>query len=436
MASSRTSQRTQEYHTQLREAMRRHLPSRGLALICDDQRRRWTPRLLVTVAVMMAWHSATTLREAFAASRESVVAMYATRRRPGKHLEGFLKTLQRHSGELPAIVTAGLRASLRRLAGNHWRWRDWVVLGVDGSRVNCPRTAANKAALGCAGRRKTGPQLQLTTLYHMATGLPWSWRRGCGKTAERGQLRDMLDELPDRTLLLADAGFTGYDLMRELISRGHSFVIRVGRNVTLLRELGYVVETDGDTVYLWPGNRRDLPPLPLRLIQVESDGKQMALLTNIPVAKLSEKDATMLYRKRWELEVMFRSLKQTMEKRTLRSGTPTCAAAELDWAMVGLWLLGLMTIEACGLKEPWSPAKAQTAVREAIRQIKRRMPRHAMRNELKKAVRDQYQRKGSKKARNWPHKKKEQPPGMPKTRMATQKEVAAAKEFSELDEAA
>ena len=94
-----------------------------------------------------------------------------------------------------------------------------------------------------------------------------------------------------------------------------------------------------------------------------------------------------------------------------------------------------MTIEESGLKKPWSPAKAQAVVREALRRIDRRLPRHSLGNELKKAVRDGYLRKGNKKTRNWPHKK-EQPPGVPKTRMATKKEVAAAKEFNELEEAA
>ena len=41
----------------------------------------------------------------------------------------------------------------------------WAVFGVDGSRVECPRTKANEAAFGSAGRRKTGPQQFLTTLF-------------------------------------------------------------------------------------------------------------------------------------------------------------------------------------------------------------------------------------------------------------------------------
>ena len=146
--------------------------------------------------------------------------MYPTRRRPGKHLEGFLKTLQRHSATLRDIVVASLRVSLQQLANRQWRWRGWVVLGVDGSRINCPRTNENKKALGCAGREKTGPQLLLTTVYHIATGVVWSWRRGGSEDSERAQLRDMLCELPGNTLLVADAGFVGYDIMQPFEERG------------------------------------------------------------------------------------------------------------------------------------------------------------------------------------------------------------------------
>ena len=117
MTSSRTNQPSTSYHTQLREAMRTHLPKRGLPLTSDDQRVRWTPRLLAMAAVLMTWQPSDTLREAFSATREAVVDMYLTRRRPGEHLEGFLKTLQRHSTTLRDTVVMGLRLSLQRLAG-------------------------------------------------------------------------------------------------------------------------------------------------------------------------------------------------------------------------------------------------------------------------------------------------------------------------------
>ncbi|QOJ13422.1 MAG: hypothetical protein HRU75_01675 [Planctomycetia bacterium] len=49
----------------------------------------------------------------------------------------------------------------------------------------------------------------------------------------------MLPELPERTLLLTDAGLVGYRVLTRLQNCGHAFIVRVGRNVTLLRKLGY-----------------------------------------------------------------------------------------------------------------------------------------------------------------------------------------------------
>src|SRR4029453_634829 len=113
---------------------------------------------------------------------------------------------------------------------------------ADGSRLECPRTAANEAGLGCAGKRKTGPQLFLTTLWHMGTGLPWAFRIGPGTASERRHLEAMLPELPRQALVIADAGFTGYDLYRRLLAAQMNFLLRVGANVQLLRKLGSVRE--------------------------------------------------------------------------------------------------------------------------------------------------------------------------------------------------
>jgi len=46
---------------------------------------------------------------------------------------------------------------------------------------------------------------------------------------------------------------------------------------------------------------------------------------------------------------------------------------------------------------------------------------------LVKAVKDNYNRQSSKKARDWAHKKKESPPGAPEIRPATLDEIACAK---------
>ena len=56
----------QSYRSQLRQAMSVFLPHRGLPLLCDDKRVRWTSRMLAMAAVMMAWSGMSGLLDRFA----------------------------------------------------------------------------------------------------------------------------------------------------------------------------------------------------------------------------------------------------------------------------------------------------------------------------------------------------------------------------------
>jgi hypothetical protein len=55
---------------------------------------------------------------------------------------------------------------------------------------------------------------------------------------------------------------------------------------------------------------------------------------------------------------------------------------------------------------------------------------------LAAAVCDGYQRRGPKKARHWPHKKRDKPPGDPLARTATPEEVQLAQEIKQRKAAA
>ena len=438
MECSRTSTRFAAYSTQLRCAMRHFLPVCGLPLCSGDHRVRWTDRLLTIALLLLVWEQAGSLREAFAAMREQLIAMYPTRRRPGTHLEGFLKAWRTRSARLLQPLVAVLRAHTQRLAGTAWRWRSWVVMGVDGSRVNCPRTAENERGLGCAGKQRTTPQLLLVTVYHVVSNLPWAWRRTRGDGSERALLLEMLAELPENTLLLMDAGLGGYETIAQLQAAGHALVLRVGRNVQLLRKLGYYVRERAGIVYLWPDAHRKQPPLTLRLVTLQTArGRRMALLTNVlDERRLSDADVAELYRQRWAVEVMHRTLKQTFGKQKLRTQTPDLAACELDWSMAGLWLLSLMNRAAAPPQQQISPAAALRVVRTALRRGRRVTGKHWLQVQLRNAVVDTYHRTRPKKARDWPHKKSPAPPGTPKIRTATRAEIRRAQAWKRKNEAA
>jgi len=436
MGRQRNAAGRRYYHNDLLAAIGKFLPHRGLPLQVEDDRVRWTPRLLVIGAILLGWVSGPNLQQCFASARETLVAMYASRRRPGQTLAGFLAALHRQTGALLSVVVASLRRMTIRLSGRHWRLGPWVVMGADGSRIEAPMTADNERGLGCAGKDKTTPQLFITTLFHVATGLPWGWIRGRGDASERGQLRRLLKELPARTLLLMDAGFPSYRLLRALLAGGHDFIVRVGRNVRLLRRLGWDIRQDGQTVYLWPRKHRKFPPLVLRLVEVKTKGKRMYLLTSVRDSRqLSDMQVAELYRLRWGIEVMYRTFKRTLEHHKLRSDTPGRAKVELDWYMVGLWLLGLMALESrgprCRLQDRWSAAGALGCVRAAMRNACRPRRQGGLRGQLAKAVQDSYVRSRPKKARHYPRKKTESPAGRPKIRMATHAEITAAQAFGQ-----
>ena len=84
------------------------------------------------------------------------------------------------------------------------------------------------------------PQIWLTLVWHLGLKLPWCWRTGPSTASERSHLTDMLQtvDFPKDTLFCGDAGFVGYDFWKSILDHGHSFLIRVGANVRLLKNLG------------------------------------------------------------------------------------------------------------------------------------------------------------------------------------------------------
>jgi hypothetical protein len=425
------------YRESLLTAINRYLPRRVFASGKQPANMRWSERLLVLCILMMSWSIADTLADRFDDARRTLVEMFPGRRRAGRTYSGFIAALAKVSDSLLQRVSDHLRGEVRAAAGtSHWSYKGFVPFGGDGSKVECPRTAANQKAFGCAGKNKSAPQQFITTLLHLPTGVVWEFRCGPARASERHHLREMLDNLPMDALLIADAGFTGYELLKAITDGGRHFLIRVGANVRLLRELGYAVEEQGDTVYLWPDDQRGKqPPLMLRLITLcDGRNRRMHLLTSVGAASMSDTLANELYALRWGVELYYRALKQTLARRKLASAAPTAAGIELRWAMIGLWLLSLMGAGAV-IRSGKSPLRLSVAstlrlLRRAMRQPRLRCGCNGLERQLAKAVKDDYQRRTTKRPRHWAHKKRPKPIGDPKARNATNAEILLAQSFS------
>ena len=423
------------YRSTLRSALSRVFLAPFFSLLMTrgpqgDGSRRWTLEYVIYVSLLMVLDAAPTLKERFGNARQSIVEMFAGRQRPGRTYQGFVKARRQITRRQLRIIKRELCRYHRRVAGGFWRRNDWLAFAADGTRVELPRTAKNEKAFGCAGREKTAPQLSLTSLYHLGTGLPWAWRIGPGTESEQVHLRRMIGQLPRGSLLVADAGFTSFDLLRSLSERHVEVLVRMGSNRTLLTGLEDArVQVRGELVWLWPKKKQSQhPPLKLRLIRIEqANHAPMCLATSVLDERvLTDRQIGQFYRMRWGQEVFHRSFKQTLGQHKMRSASPGEARRELDWALMAYLILGLWSVQAQieAHRDPltWSVAESLRVVRRAMRPAGGFRRRGDLVHQLRRAVKDGYVRQSLKVARPWPRKKNDHPPGLPKMREATPKE--------------
>jgi hypothetical protein len=271
------------------------------------------------------------------------------------------------------------------------------------------------------------PQIWLTLLWHMGLHMPWTWRSGPSNASERDHFKGILceEKFPPDTLFCCDAGFVGYELWQGIIDAGHSFLIRVGANVKLLRNLGYVEEKSG-VMYFWPNHaaKAKPPPLVLRLLALRVGRCKMWLVTNVLDEKdRSVDDAVGLYQLRWGVELQFRTIKQTFGRRKLRSCSPERALVELDWSLLGLWMIQLFAVkeqvEIGNVPKHCRVSLAIQVVRSMIHRS-REQPELSLAEDLQGAIKDKYKRNASKLARYRPRYKDKPAAGRPKVLKATQ----------------
>jgi hypothetical protein len=428
----------------------------------------WKPRMLAAAALLWATSELSTLQERFAQARKIIAKVFRWQPAPGESYQGFLKMLAKWQPELLGVVVAHLREQMQEVLPTHWETAGYVVFAGDGSRVALARSESLEAVFAPARRRRkvarrkkttaarrspqkqaaasrhkkaTSPQLWLTLLWHVGSGLPWAWRTGPSGSSERDQLVAMVPELPAHALIAADAGFVGYDFWQTLLTADHHFVIRVGANVRLVRQLGWTRE-HAQVVYLWPEQaaQKCQPPLVLRLVVVH-DGKQpVYLVTDLPMSCLSDRQVATIYGTRWGVEVFFRTFKQTFGCRKLRSRSAPKAQLELEWSLLGLWgvcLLGSRELSASG-HDPvrLSPAAAIHAVQRTLREYRVRPETSAdtLWAQLRRARLDDYQRRSSKTSRAYPRKKYRTLIGIPQITRATPHQIALAHALQDQEE--
>jgi len=236
-----------------------------------EHKKRWEVQPLLTVLLLLSWCQGDSLPERFETARACYVALHPKRRQPGKTFSGFALALQRLPLPVFRALLTAVRLALPGWLRGCWRTGNFVLLGCDGSRLECPRTAALERAMGLSAKPKkakkgpkkavasganTGtnqdankgpaggekgaatpsvastpqtpgakadtemslPAVWLTAVVHLVSGVPYAWLLGKGDASEQRHLQRLAWRLPAGALVLTDAGYHGWKLLKELLA--------------------------------------------------------------------------------------------------------------------------------------------------------------------------------------------------------------------------
>ena len=232
------------------------------------------------------------------------------------------------------------------------------LMGIDGTTLNVPDTAANDGVFGrpSGGHRGEGafPQVRKLSLVELGTHVEVAFQvKPCG-WSEQAMLPALLHHVTPDMLLVWDRNFFSYDLWKTLISREIKLLARVKADLVL-----QPIRCFSDGSYLAKIYRNakaredDCGGIVVRVIDYTLDdpqrtghGEKHVLLTNLLDADIyPAKELICGYHERWEHELVYDEQKTHQDPRrptkpaNLRSETPAGVIQELYALSLGHFVI-------------------------------------------------------------------------------------------------
>jgi hypothetical protein len=309
-----------------------------------EQRHRSLPaRTMAYFAVGMALHSegsyedvlglltdglAWSLPDAEAVKMPSKSAIFQARDRLG--FEPVKALFERVAVPLAATDALGAWLAGRRL------------VAIDGTTFDVADSVVNDEFFGrpgtAKGDRSAFPQVRVVALAECGTHAMFDAEVGTYRESETVLSRRLVDRLEPGMLLLADRGFTGFDLWKQAVATGADLLWRAKNKV---RPRLIEVLADGS----WLGEMRrnnaklDTEHVVVRVVDYTVDdqrgsgdhGPFRLFTTLLDPTEVTATELAAAYAQRWEIESTFDELKthQRGARTVLRSKSPPLVLQEL-----------------------------------------------------------------------------------------------------------
>lgn len=210
-------------------------------------------------------------------------------------------------------------------------WQGLQPFAIDGTTLRTEDTPECRKHFGSAntsGEFESGyPVMQLTCLMNVRSHIILRAVAGKYTDSELFQTTQMLESVPDNSVLIMDKLYHCAKLLLELENKGHKRFWLTPIRKDLKYEVTHTYTACDQLVErdLSSARRKD-KTLPrhwsMRLVSFKTSNKTtVKLATNLPHDKYSAKDIIALYKERWEIELGYREVKKSMLNNalTLRS---------------------------------------------------------------------------------------------------------------------
>jgi hypothetical protein len=237
------------------------------------------------------------------------------------------------------IMKAALRPKADEEKHPHAFYKGWRLVAMDGTQFSVGNTPQILASLTKAASRRMKAafaKLGAVLLVELGTHNPLAAAIGIDGDSEQSLSRELLDTLPERSLLIADrlygVGAFLVDLAVAFAKRPGHFLVRVSSHLkpTMLKAL-----RDGSMlVEIKPSKgRTSLQAREIRGRVRRPHGKwvEVRFWTSLLDCKIyPAKELLALYARRWEQEIVYKQIKVDMRQaELLRSQTVETAAQEI-----------------------------------------------------------------------------------------------------------
>lgn len=231
------------------------------------------------------------------------------------------------------------KSRIEQAENNYAHWNGFRVYLGDGTYIQMQDTKSLREAYWVkhVGADSEGyPQGLLEVIIERGTGQLFNYKLSNRHTSELSLFYDMLDDMPQKSLLLLDDLYNCFEIISKCKRLGVEIVIpaKRERNYDLVEKLG-----EGDEIISiktpkvrskWLDINENPGKIIVRRIKCKSpEGTDYALLTTILDRKITREELHLLYLTRWDIEIGIREIKTVMDINVLRSKTPEMAMKEL-----------------------------------------------------------------------------------------------------------